>query len=129
MAKGPQCCSFLVVQALIHQLSTAVSEMVPCVRHCTGSVMDTVLIPSNCIKTQELELAFHSELKLRLRNSVRQDAQKFQTHGRRSVTVALLTFFFLPPPLPPSLSLLLHQTCRTGHFHLCFPERKQTLRG
>ena len=34
------------LQALIHQLSIAISEVVPCVRHCTGYVMDTVFIPS-----------------------------------------------------------------------------------
>ena len=41
-AKAPQYCSFLVVQALIHQLSIAISEVLPCVRDCTGCVMDTV---------------------------------------------------------------------------------------
>lgn len=117
------------MQALIHQLSIAISEVVPCVRHCTGCVMDTVFILSNCIETQELEFSLFSEIKLRLRNDVYQDAPVVQVHGRCSVYSYSFHFPLPPsfPPLPPP-PLLLHQTtARTGHFHLCFPDRKQTL--
>lgn len=99
------------LQALIHQLSIAISEVVPCVRHCTGYVMDTVFIPSNCIETQELEFSLFSEIKQRLRNDVYQDAPVVQTHGRHSVCSYSFNFplppSFLPPPSLPLFCYIL----------------------
>lgn len=70
----------------------------------TGCVMDTVFILSNCIETQELEFSLFSEIKLRLRNDVYQDAPMVQTHGRCSV-YSYSFHFPLPPSFPPPPSL------------------------